>query len=144
LAPPDLWSRSQESGKSKATLFSEYGINLTKTSNDRECGWLAVKELLMDRGNGPHLKIFSSCSEIIRCLPALTVDKIRPTDCANEPHEITHAPDALRGFAIFHTRPAGSEFSASRRLWSSDMWEDYLSADTAGRQYLKKKYGEPN
>ena len=144
LAPPDLWSRSQESGKSKATLFSEYGVNLTKTSNDRECGWLAIKELLMEREGGVGLRIFSSCNEIIRCLPALSVDKIRPTDCANEPHEITHAPDALRGFAIFHARPADAGEVKVGRLWSSDMWEDYLSADAAGRQYLKKKYGEPN
>ncbi|MBR4836136.1 MAG: phage terminase large subunit, partial [Clostridia bacterium] len=31
LAPPDLWNRSQESGRSKAILFSEYGLNFTKT-----------------------------------------------------------------------------------------------------------------
>jgi phage terminase large subunit len=139
-----MWHRTQESGKTKAELFSQFGVTFTKTSNDRECGWLAVKELLLGDTGGVKLKFFPTCTEIIACLPQLTVDKLRPTDCANEPHEITHAPDALRGFAIFHTRPAGSEFSASRRLWSSDMWEDYLSADTAGRQYLKKKYGEPN
>lgn len=142
LAPPDLWGRSQESGKSKATLFSEYGLNFTKTANDRECGWLAVKELLKPDGKRPRLKIFSHCRELIRCLPALTVDKLRPTDCATEPHEITHAPDALRGFAIFHARPA----KAMERYgtWSSDMWEDYLGADASGKKYLKTKYGEPN
>lgn len=142
LAPPDLWSRSQETGKTKASLFSEYGINFTKTSNDRECGWLAIKELLRGTADGGGIKFFSCCNEIIKCLPALTVDKIRPTDCSNEPHEITHAPDALRGFAIFHTRPA-ERGSGMKRLWSSDMWEDYFAADEAGKKYLKKKYGEP-
>ena len=141
LAPPDLWGRSQESGKSKATLFSEYGVPFTKTSNDRECGWLAIKELL--RSVPPRLQIFDCCRELIRCLPALTVDKLRPTDCAIEPHEITHAPDALRGFAIFHSRPATER---QRRLspWSRDMWEDYHTADRAGKKYLMEKYGEPN
>ena len=143
LAPPDLFARSQESGKTKASLFSEYGVNFTKTSNDRECGWLAVKELLRDTGGGSRLKIFNTCTEIVRCLPALTVDRVRPTDCSTEPHEITHAPDALRGFAIFHTRPAAPEIKVHRRRWTADMWEDYNSADEAGRQYLKKKYGEP-
>ena len=143
LAPPDLWGRSQESGKSKATLFSEYGVNFTKTSNDRECGWLAIKELLRCSDREPKLKIFSSCREIIRCLPALTVDKLRPTDCSTEPHEITHAPDALRGFAIFHSRPAEMR-GMRRKVWSADMWEDYRSADEAGKKYLKNKYGEPN
>ena len=143
LAPPDLWSRSQESGKTKAGLFSEFGVNLTKTSNDRECGWLAVKELLCDAKRQVHLRIFSSCTEIIKCLPALTVDRLRPTDCSNEPHEITHAPDALRGFAIFHTRPNVEKSREKRQIWTPDMWEDYRTASEEGKKYLKTKYGEP-
>ena len=143
LAPPDLFSRTQESGKTKATLFQEFGVAFTKTSNDRECGWLAIKELLCDSGNGPKMQIFRNCTEIIKCLPALTVDRIRPTDCANEPHEITHAPDALRGFAIFHTRPNNPSEGTKRTRWTKDMWEDYHSADVGGRKYLKQKYGEP-
>jgi hypothetical protein len=143
LAPPDLFSRTQESGKTKASIFHEFGVTFTKTSNDRECGWLAIKELLCDTGNGVRLKIFKNCTEIIRCLPALTVDKIRPTDCANEPHDITHAPDALRGFAIFHTRPNTTDNKVKYTRWTRDMWEDYESADEGGKKYLKQKYGEP-
>ena len=143
LAPPDLWHRSQETGRSKAAIFAEFGIILTKTSNDRECGWLAVKELLYDREGEGRLRIFSTCTEIIKCLPALTIDKIRPTDCSTEPHEITHAPDALRGFAIFHTRPGKVEKPMKRRVWTADLWEDYNSADEAGKTYLKTKSGEP-
>ena len=143
LAPPDLFSRTQETGKTKSGIFSEYGVSFTKTSNDRECGWLAVKELLRDREDGPGLKIFSTCTELIKCLPALTVDKIRPTDCSNEPHELTHAPDALRGFAIFHARPKPTEVKLRGRPWTKDMWEDYYAADAEGRNYLLQKYGEP-
>lgn len=143
LAPPDLFSRSQETGKTKSGIFAEHGVNFTKTSNDRECGWLAIKELLRDTGDGPRLKIFNTCTEIIRCLPALSVDRVRPTDCATEPHDITHAPDALRGFAIFHTRPNTEEVKGKRVSWSRDMWEDYATADEAGKKYLKGKYGEP-
>lgn len=143
LAPPDLWSRSQETGRTKASLFSEYGINFTKTANDRETGWLAIKELLQDTGNGARLQIFSTCYELIKCLPALIVDKIRPSDCANEPHEITHAPDALRGFAIFHARPTKSEPGVRRAVWTRDMWEDFNAASDEERLYLKRKYGEP-
>lgn len=142
LAPPDLWSRAQESGRSKASIFAEYGVNFTKTSNDREAGWLALKELLLNTGGGARLKIFSTCTEIIRCLPALERDKIRPTDCATEPHELTHAPDALRGFAIFHARPK-KEAKRGFTAWSADMWEDYNAADAEQKIYLKRKYGEP-
>ena len=143
LAPPDLWNRTQESGRSKASIFSEFGINFTKTSNDRETGWLAIKELLCDTGAGSRLKIFSTCTELIKCLPALIIDKIRPTDCSTEPHEITHAPDALRGFAIFHARPPENKEKLRRAVWTRDMWEDYESASEEEKIYLKRKYGEP-
>ena len=143
LAPPDLFARTQESGRTKASIFSEYGVNFTKTSNDRETGWLAIKELLRDTGEGARLKIFSVCTELIKCLPALTVDKIRPTDCSNEPHEITHAPDALRGFAIFHSKPSENTSAARKSRWTEDMWEDYYSASEEEKNYLKRKYGEP-
>ena len=143
LAPPDLFSRSQETGKTKASIFSEYGINFTKTSNDREAGWLSVKELLCDNGDGVKLKIFSHCTEIIKCLPALEVDKLRPSDCATEPHHITHAPDALRGFTIFHSRPTAEQTKPKFALWTKDMWEDYYSASEEEKIYLKRKYGEP-
>ena len=143
LAPPDLFSRTQETGRTKAGIFSEYGVNFTKTSNDRETGWLSIKELLSVHGGEPRLKIFSFCEELIRCLPMLLIDKLRPSDCCNEPHEITHAPDALRGFAIFYARPAEASASAKRTVWSADMWEDYYSASDNEKEYLKKKYGEP-
>ena len=146
LAPPDLWARSQESGRTKASLFSEYGVNFTRSSNDRECGWLSVKELLRERDDGSVLlKIFSTCEELIRTLPALQRDKIRPTDTANEPHELTHAPDALRAFAItYRTRRAPEVESSPKRIWTADMLEDLQNAGEAGRRYLIKKYGEPN
>ena len=143
LAPPDMWSRSQETGKTKAALFSERGVNFTKTSNNREAGWLAIKELLAPGECGAGLRFFSNCNEIIKCLPALTVDKIRPTDCANEPHEITHAPDALRGFAVFYARPAAVEKSHPRLIWTQDMWDDYNNARDDEKEYLIRKYGEP-
>lgn len=143
LAPPDLFSRAQETGKTKSAIFSEHGINFTKTSNDRETGWLAVKELLKEGKDGTGIAIFNTCTELIRCLPALTRDKRRPTDCSQEPHSITHAPDALRGFAIFYARPAPISRSTDRRIWTPDMWEDYYAAGEDEKKYLKLKYGEP-
>jgi phage terminase large subunit len=143
LAPPDLFSRSQESGKSKASLFASYGVPFTKCSNNREAGWLSVKDLLRERNGAPSLSLFTHCTELIRCLPALQIDKRRPSDCATEPHDITHAPDALRGFAVSFARPAPAKDTVIGRPWSADMWEDYFAADEEGRQYLKRKYGEP-
>lgn len=144
LAPPDLWNRSQETGRSKANIFSESGLTLTKSNNDREAGWLAIKELLRLDANGePRLQIFSTCRGLIKDLPALIRDERRPTDCATEPHEITHGPDALRYFSVFWWRP-GEEADRSRRtVWTPDMWEDYYNASESGKEYLIRKYGKP-
>ena len=144
LAPPDLWARSQETGRSKALIFAENGLHFTRTANDRETGWLSIKELLKtDREGHARLKIFKHCTEIIKCLPMLQIDIARPSDTATEPHEITHAPDALRGFAIFYSRPNERREDIMRAVWTADMWQDYENADEAERKYLKSKYGEP-
>ena len=144
LAPPDLWNRSQETGRSKATIFAEAGLRLSKSNNDREAGWLAIKELLKVNANGEaRLQIFSTCREVIRCLPALIRDERKPTDCATEPHDITHVPDALRYFAIFWWRPGEAVDASKKTVWTKDMYEDYANADAAGREYLIKKYGKP-
>ncbi|MEG2039200.1 MAG: phage terminase large subunit [Oscillospiraceae bacterium] len=106
LAPPDLWNRRQESGKSLAVLFAEQDIYLTKTSNDRVSGWLAVKEWLkpfddVDGIKRAKLRIFSNCTNLIKCIPALQYDDKKPSDVATQPHDITHSPDALRGFCVY-------------------------------------------
>ena len=144
LAPPDMWSRSQETGKSKAVIFRENGVDFTKTSNEREAGWLCVKELLKKNDEGkPRIYFFRNCTEIIKCLPMLQIDKKRPTDTMNEPHEITHAPDALRGFAIYWVRPNEPKEEEGVRTWTADMWQDYYNASPEQRDYILKKYGKP-
>ena len=46
LAPPDLWNRRNDTGKSVADIFYEHGINLTKVSNDVFSGCTHMKEWL--------------------------------------------------------------------------------------------------
>ena len=146
LAPPDLWNARQETGKSVADIFAEHGVYLTKTSNDRVDGWLAVKEWLkpVRREDGTErvrLRIFPNCRNLIRCLPLLQYDERKPNDAAGEPHEITHAPDALRGFCVYWTRPAETGRSgADTAKWTQDMWEDYDNASEAERAYLRDKW----
>lgn len=109
VAPDDLWARSQETAKSKADIFRENGLTLLKGNRNRETGWLAVKELLSVKNGESRLKIFSSCPELIECLPALQRDAKRPNDCMTEPHDITHLPDALRYFCLQYTYPSKEE-----------------------------------
>lgn len=111
-APPDLWNRNRDTGKSTAELFYEGGIDLTKVSNDRVSGWLNVKEWLKVKKvrneqtgelyEDSDLKIFNNCLNLIRCLPQLQHDEKNPNDVATEPHEITHITDALRYYCVNH------------------------------------------
>lgn len=108
LAPPDLWSRQRETGRTTAEIFGDAGIYLAKTSNNRVAGWLAVKEQLKiindeNGGKTANLQIFKNCVNLIKNLPQLRHDDRNPSDCATEPHEITHAPDALRGYCVYRT-----------------------------------------
>ena len=141
LAPPDMWSRSQETGRSKASIFVENGLDITKSSNNREAGWLAIKELLKTDSNGfSRLKIFNTCTELIKCLPALQIDKKKPTDCATEPHDITHAPDGLRYFAVYFIYPNSNGGMDKVRV-RADIYEDYVRGDAETRRQIEKIYG---
>jgi phage terminase large subunit len=116
LAPPDLWNRRQDTGKSAAQLFHENGVTLIQSKNDRVQGWYCLKEWLkpydsQDEQTGEeiktaNMKIFSNCHNLIRTLPQLQRDEKNPNDVATEPHELTHGPDAIRGFAITYSYPA--------------------------------------
>ncbi len=108
FAPPDLWARQKDSGKSIAMLFSQHGVALTASDNNRVGGWMALKEWLKVSVSPsgecvPRMRISAECENLIRCLPSLIGDKKRAGDCLTEPHEITHLPDALRYFAVMQT-----------------------------------------
>ncbi|WP_202866433.1 PBSX family phage terminase large subunit [Cohnella sp. AR92] len=115
-APPDLWNRRQETGKSAEDIFRENGVVLSKAGNDRVQGWLNLKEWLKpfeieDEQTGEtyktaRLKIFKNCVNLIRTLPQLQRDEKDPNDVATEPHELTHAPDALRYFCGMRMLPS--------------------------------------
>lgn len=115
-APPDLWNRNRDTGKSTAELFREGGIFLTKASNNRIAGWLNVKEWLKIKKlrheqtgelyEDSDLKIFSNCINLIKYLPQLQHDEKDPNDVATEPHEPTHITDALRYFCVSRVAPS--------------------------------------
>ncbi len=129
IAPPDLWNRRQDTGKSAAEIFSENGVPVVRANNDRVQGWYNLKEWLrpcIDEFGKKiaNLRIFSNCTNLIRTLPAVTVDGKNPNDVACHPHELTHAPDAIRYFvsgrpvpaAALHKRQAGAPPEFDRQV----------------------------
>lgn len=146
LAPPDLWNRSPQTGKSVALLFNEYGINLTKVNNDMVAGCLAMKELLKHEDEGKSkLTILNNCApNLLKCLKKIQHDERKPKVYAKQPHDLTHSVDAARYFAIYWTNPANNADKGRKRKWRRDQYEDYENANAEDRKYLIELWGEPN
>ena len=112
--PPDLWNRRNDTGKSAYDIFRENGVVLRRSANNRVQGWYSVAEHLKivdekDEQTGEvkqtaKLRFFNTCLNIIRTLPTIQHDDKNPNDVAKEPHELTHGPDAIRGFCIERTK----------------------------------------
>lgn len=51
------------------------------------------------------LRIASTCRILTESLPALLCDPMRPEDASDEPHEVTHAPEALRYAVMSRAAP---------------------------------------
>ena len=134
-APPDLWNRRNDTGKSAYDIFRENGVILRRSANNRIQGWYAVAEHLKvfeiedeqtgEKKKTAKLKFFNTCLNILRTLPVIQHDEKNPNDVAKEPHEFTHAPDALRGFCIERTK--------ATKIMSEDE-ERYLESVEARRR----------
>jgi phage terminase large subunit len=129
IAPPDMWSRSSDTGKSRANAFMKHGVALVRADNNRVQGWSALKELFKIRKDGrPGLIIFDNCSSLIDCLKSLQHDRTVPDDVAKQPHEITHGPDALRYFAQTYVLPADVQIALEEAYDDDEPGTDYQTA----------------
>ena len=145
LAPPDLWNRSQETGKSRAILFQEAGLILTKVNNDLKAGCLAIKENTAHlEGQQSKLTIYkNSAPNLLNSLKKIQHDDKKPDVYAKDPHELTHSVDALRYYCIYWTHGGRDKKDSKRKKWRADQWEDYKNASLKDKQYLKSIWGEP-
>lgn len=121
VAPPDMWGRSRESGKTQAETFAENGMPLVKAANARVQGWMMVKEAMKVRPDGKAgLVFFRTCPHIVSDLQAVQHDDKNTSDVAKEPHDITHGPDAIRYICV--TRTLGARKQEPQM--EEDEWED--------------------
>ena len=130
LAPPDIWNRQKDSGKSMAELFAENGLGLVRASNNRVQGWMALKEMLkplLSDEDKPGILVTEDCAGLIANLPVIQHDEKNPSDCATEPHEITHICDAIRYYAV--TRTLGAELPQAADV--DDIEDDITDYDEA-------------
>ncbi len=122
VASPDLWNRRQESGKSGFDIMTAKGLkHLIKADNARIAGWRVVREYLKcgsSFGGEPRVKILSQCRNLVRCLPLLRFDEKTREDAAGTPHEITHAPEALR-YALMSRQP---KTASPRKIFTGSIY----------------------
>ena len=119
-APPDLWARTKDTGRTMAEVFYDNGVPLSKSSNQRIAGWQMVKDHLKripsydGEGETSRMKIFSSLKILPKYIRMADYSKTEPSDMATEPHEITHICDALRYFCVMHTIPNSNPLPRAR------------------------------
>jgi phage terminase large subunit len=143
-APPDLWNRRQDTGKSAAEIFAECGVPLVKAGNDRVQGWLNVKEWLKPVGaeKKPHLVIFRTCKELIKHIPLLQHDENKTNDVATEPHYLTHNTDALRYWCSRRQLSAEVKEIPPENQWAHENKgnDDYFDGGEVTESYLLGGY----
>lgn len=127
-APPDMWSRQKDTGRTMAEVFIQSGVSLVKSDNNRVQGHMImktmmapieltdpfVKKLYGERSADgsvprklPGLMLFDTLESPIDDIISIQADDKNPNDCAKEPHDISHSVDAIRYFCI--TRKLAAE-----------------------------------
>lgn len=124
-APPDMWSRQKDTGKTMAELFMGNQVGLVKADNNRVQGHMMMKDAMALRPLGdpyvkelfhkadgrtpdrlPGLMFFQGCKRVIGDLQDIQADEKNPNDCAKDPHEITHTVDGVRYYCVSRVLPA--------------------------------------
>jgi len=110
LADPSMWTQRtlERQTLSTAQVYERNGVRLTKADNDRMTGLRRVRDGLKvdEESELPRLLVFSTCTNLIRTLPALPRDKVRVEDVDTDAED--HAYDALRyalGWKTWGPRP---------------------------------------
>ena len=141
FAPPDMWSRQKDSGKTMAEVFMQSGVPIVKANNNRVQGHMLVKEMLAKRPDGkPSLLFFKNCKKTIDDLKDIQADETNPNDCAKEPHDVTHRVDAVRYYAI--SRTVAAELQAAQNDYDYDEddaeegYDEFMAGGSADASYI--------
>ena len=122
-APPDMWNRQKDTGKTMAEIFLQNGAAIVKADNNRVQGHMILKDMmspmpltdpyvisLYPEGQAPStlpgIMFFDDLGELIEDLSSIQKDEKNPNDCAKDPHDVTHSVDMCRYFAISRVQSA--------------------------------------
>ena len=156
-APPDMWSRQKDSGRTMAELFMQNGVAIVKSDNNRVQGHMLIKDMLapipltdpfvkglFPEGEAPDklpgLMFFDTIGQAFSDLKDIQADEKNPNDCAKTPHEITHTVDGIRYFCV--SRVLAAEAIADRLQQEDDEddtltdYESYMTGGEIPEGYL--------
>ena len=123
FAPPDMWSRQRDTGRTIAETMMGCGLEIVKADNNRVQGHLLMRAMLEKiplndefaikrlggKGNAPKelpaMMFFDNVGGILEDIQAIQIADDNPNDCAKMPHDVTHSIDAARYFAVSRSMP---------------------------------------
>lgn len=147
-APPDMWNRQKDTGKTMAELFMLNQVPVVRSDNNRVQGHMVMKTMLAPMPlNDPYVKslfpegkapaklpglmFFDSCREVMRDIQDIQSDEKNPNDCAKQPHDVTHTVDGVRYFCVNRAIEAEAQ-QAEEEIEEFETEEDYESFMTGG------------
>lgn len=144
-APPDIWSRQKDTGKTMAELFMRNEVAIVKADNNRVQGHMMMKDAMaplpltdpyvkdMLKGEDesapdrlPGLMFFANCKNVISDIQDIQADEKNPDDCAKDPHDVTHTVDGVRYYCVSRVLPA-DPLQSEEEYWEDE--EDEGSKD---------------
>ena len=141
VGSPDMWQTRGTGdairGENIAGIFANERIYWQKAENSRLVGWQVMREAMMvTEDKKPRWLIFSTCTNLIRCIPLAQYDDKNIEDMATEPHEITDALDSARYFLI--SRPSSRTVREERDLrnYTPTEIEDFIGK----KQVVERKH----
>lgn len=140
FAPPDMWSRQKDTGRTMAEVFMVCGVPIVRADNNRVQGHLQIKEQLANMADKkPGLLFFNTIKETTADLEDIQADEKNPSDCAKEPHEITHTVDMLRYYCVSRTMRAEVQQRAEEddEDENGEDYEEFMTGGEASPSYLE-------
>ena len=139
-APPDMWARVKDTGRTMAELFTLNGVPIVKSDNNRVQGHMMIKDMLApiplkdpfvrklfaDPPDAlPGLMFFEDLESVISDLGDIQADDNNPNDCAKQPHEVTHTVDGIRYFCVSRVLTAEPTPEVLAKDVEEDVGTDY-------------------
>lgn len=110
VGDPSMFNtRGEQDKPSIASVYHAHGVPLAPATNARVEGWQTVRRALaMVDGRPPRLKVFDTCANLIRTIPAMVHDPFDKEDLADRVGNRKtddHAVDPLRYGLMMETAP---------------------------------------